>query len=102
MLVSTTPRTPTSGRFLRTGAAPNAPGERRPTGTEPRKETEPTLWAVRSTGWFGAASVQGTLLPADSSCGALLACTAAAGHDGPRGVSASPLIAAPGSAIVPR
>jgi hypothetical protein len=33
--------------------APNAPGERRPTGTEPRKETEPTLWAVRSTGLFG-------------------------------------------------
>jgi hypothetical protein len=35
------------------GADPNAPGERRPTSTEPRKGTEPTLWAVRSTGLFG-------------------------------------------------
>jgi hypothetical protein len=25
----------------------NTPGERRPTGTEPRMHTEPTLWAVR-------------------------------------------------------
>ena len=33
---------------------PNAPGERRPTGTEPRMKTEPTLWAVRSTGLLGA------------------------------------------------
>jgi hypothetical protein len=31
----------------------NAPGERRPTGTEPRMSTEPALWAVRSTGWLG-------------------------------------------------
>jgi len=32
---------------------PNAPGERRPTGTEPGMGTEPTLWAVRSTGLLG-------------------------------------------------
>ena len=35
--------------------SPNAPGERRPTGTEPRMSTEPALWAVRSTGWLGVA-----------------------------------------------
>ena len=31
---------------------PNAPAERRPTGTEPRMGTEPALWAVRSSGWL--------------------------------------------------
>ena len=35
---------------------PNAPGERRPTGTEPRVSTEPALWAVRSTGFLGLAA----------------------------------------------
>jgi hypothetical protein len=34
---------------------PNAPGERRPTGTESRMETEPALWAVRSTGLLDGA-----------------------------------------------
>ena len=29
------------------------PHWQRPTGTESRIDTEPTLWAVRSTGWFG-------------------------------------------------
>jgi len=28
----------------------NEPGERRPTGTELCRKTEPALWAVRSTG----------------------------------------------------
>ena len=42
--------------FSPTALAPNAPGERRPTGTEPRMNTEPTLWAVRSTGWLDAGS----------------------------------------------
>src|SRR5712691_9839880 len=37
---------------------PNAPGERRPTGTEPRIRTEPALWAVRSTGLFGPGVVR--------------------------------------------
>ena len=45
---------------------PNAPGERRPTGMEPRMSAEPTLWAVRSTAFvrgFGgcaASQVEGT------------------------------------------
>src|SRR5262249_47738252 len=42
--------------------APNAPGERRPTGTEPRMSTEPTLWAVRSTGLLGAVLASPQLL----------------------------------------
>jgi hypothetical protein len=32
---------------------PNAPGERQPTGTDPRAGKKPTLWAVRSTGLLG-------------------------------------------------
>jgi len=32
----------------------NAPGERRPTERELRSRTEPALWAVRSSGLFGA------------------------------------------------
>jgi hypothetical protein len=35
------------------GSHSNAGGERRPTGTEPRRRTEPVLWAIRSTGWLG-------------------------------------------------
>jgi hypothetical protein len=42
--------------------ADNAPGERRPTGTERRMSTEPALWAVRSTGWLGAALAPTQLL----------------------------------------
>src|SRR5881628_108298 len=40
-------------RFYNGNLLSNAPGERRPTGTEPRRKTEPALWAVRSTGWLG-------------------------------------------------
>src|SRR5262245_49164604 len=39
---------------VRKYVASNAPGERRPTGTELRMGTEPALWAVRSTGLLGA------------------------------------------------
>ena len=43
-------------------ASNGAAGERRPTGTEPRKSTEPGRWAVRSTGWLGQACSDTTSL----------------------------------------
>src|SRR5262249_6337188 len=42
---------PLSWVFACTILASNAPGELRPTGTEPRTTTKPALWAVSSAGW---------------------------------------------------
>src|SRR5262249_14399476 len=41
------------GGRTQTLAAPGGQGARRPTGTEPRMGTGPTLWAVRSSGLSG-------------------------------------------------